>query len=279
LQRTQAQLVQTEKMSSLGQLVAGVAHEINNPVSFIDGNLSHAGDYAQDLMALIQLYQRTYPDSTGAIAQAIQTIDLEFLMEDFPRLLESMRVGADRIKKIVASLRTFSRMDEADIKPVDIHDGLNSTLMILGNRLKANGDRPEIIVRQDYGELPPVECYAGQLNQVFMNLLSNGIDALEDQLETDDTLVPSLSIRTTVVEPDQIAITIADNGPGIPEALQSRIFEPFYTTKPVGKGTGIGLSISHQIITERHRGTLECRSAANQGTQFIITIPQVQGTT
>jgi PAS domain S-box-containing protein len=279
LQRTQAQLVQTEKMSSLGQLVAGVAHEINNPVSFIDGNLSHAGDYAQDLMTLIQLYQRTYPDSTGAIAQAIQAIDLEFLMEDFPRLLESMRVGADRIKKIVASLRIFSRMDEADIKPVDIHDGLNSTLMILGNRLKANGDRPEMIVCQDYGELPPVECYAGQLNQVFMNLLSNAIDALEEHLATDDTLVPHLSICTRVVELDQIAITIADNGPGIPESLQSRIFEPFYTTKPVGKGTGIGLSISHQIVTERHRGTLECRSATNQGTQFIITIPQVQGTT
>ena len=279
LQRTQAQLVQTEKMSSLGQLVAGVAHEINNPVSFIDGNLNHAGEYAQDLMALIQLYQTGYPQPTGEIAAAMEAIDLEFLMEDFPKLLDSMRAGADRIKKIVASLRTFSRMDEADIKPVDIHDGLDSTLMILGNRLKANGDRPEITVQQDYGELPLVECYAGQLNQVFMNLLSNAIDALEEHLETDSTLTPSLLIRTAVVDPDQITITIADNGPGIPVSRQSRIFEPFYTTKPVGKGTGIGLSISHQIITERHQGTLDCRSAENQGTQFVITIPQVQGTT
>lgn len=279
LQRTQAQLVQTEKMSSLGQLVAGVAHEINNPVSFIDGNLNHAGEYAQDLMELIQLYQRTYPRPAGAITAAMGAIDLDFLMDDFPKLLESMRVGADRIKNIVASLRTFSRMDEADIKPVDIHDGLNSTLMILGNRLKANGDRPEIVVQQDYGDLPLVECYAGQLNQVFMNLLSNAIDALEEHLERDHTLIPHLSIGTTVVEPQQVAITITDNGPGIPESLQSRIFEPFYTTKPVGKGTGIGLSISHQIVTERHRGSLECRSVAAQGTQFIITIPQVQGTT
>ena len=279
LQRTQAQLVQTEKMSSLGQLVAGVAHEINNPVSFIDGNLDHAGGYAQDLMALIQLYQKTYPEPGREIAAAMNAIDLDFLMADFPKLLESMRVGADRIKNIVASLRTFSRMDEADIKPVDIHDGLNSTLMILGHRLKANGDRPEIVVHQNYGALPPVECYAGQLNQVFMNLLSNAIDALEEQLRTNDTLTPVISIDTRVVEPDKIAITIADNGSGIPEALQSRIFEPFYTTKPVGKGTGIGLSISHQIVTERHQGTLECHSDCDLGTQFKITIPQVQGTT
>ncbi|WP_008308808.1 PAS domain-containing protein [Leptolyngbya sp. PCC 6406] len=279
LRRTQAQLVQTEKMSSLGQLVAGVAHEINNPVSFIDGNLSHAWEYAQDLLELVTLYQTTYPEPTAAIAASEKAIDLTFLMADFPKLLESMRVGADRIKNIVASLRNFSRMDEAEIKPVDIHDGLNSTLMILQHRLKANGDRAEIAIQKEYGELPLVECYAGQLNQVFMNLISNAIDALEGAIETGSPCDPMITIRTAVVDADCIRITIADNGPGIPADRQKRIFEPFYTTKPVGKGTGIGLSISYQIIRDRHHGTLECQSSPGHGTQFIMTIPQQQGTT
>ncbi|MBF2037320.1 MAG: GAF domain-containing protein, partial [Leptolyngbyaceae cyanobacterium T60_A2020_046] len=280
LQHTQSQLVQTEKMSSLGQLVAGVAHEINNPVSFIDGNLSHAWDYAQDLLHLIELYQTHYPEPIAAIAREIDKIDLGFLSADFPKLLESMRVGVERIKSIVMSLRTFSRMDEAEIKPVDIHDGLDSTVMILQHRLKANGDRAEIQLQRDYGDLPPVECYAGQLNQVFMNLLSNAIDALEDQLEAGTQRQPPLiTIRTRLTKTEDVEIAIADNGPGVPEAVRNRIFEPFFTTKPVGKGTGIGLSISYQIVTEKHNGTLICEADPGQGTTFTITIPQHQGTT
>jgi PAS domain S-box-containing protein len=279
LQRTQAQLVQTEKMSSLGQLVAGVAHEINNPVSFIDGNLSHAWEYAQDLLDLVNLYQRSYPEPHAAIDAARQRVDLDFLVEDFPKLLESMRVGADRIKNIVTSLRTFSRMDEAEIKPVQLQDGLNSTLMILQHRLKANGDRPTIAVHQHHADLSPVECYAGQLNQVFMNLISNAIDALENAIEETGLDHPEITITTREEEGDQVCITIADNGPGIPPEQQARIFEPFYTTKPVGKGTGIGLSISYQIISDRHHGTLTCQSTPGTGTEFTITIPKHQGST
>ncbi len=276
LRRTQAQLVQTEKMSSLGQLVAGVAHEINNPVSFIDGNLSHAGDYTRDLLSLVQAYQEAYPHPPEAIQKLQAEIDLDFLLTDFPKLLESMQVGADRIKNIVTSLRTFSRMDEAEIKPVDIHEGINSTLMILQHRLKANGDRPEITVCADFDTLPKVECHAGQLNQVFMNLISNGIDALEESIHQGTTLTPTIAIRTRYLPGDQVEISISDNGCGIPLERQHRIFEPFYTTKSVGKGTGIGLSISYQIIRDRHRGSLECHSTPGQGTQFIITIPQTQ---
>ena len=279
LQRTQAQLVQTEKMSSLGQLVAGVAHEINNPVSFIDGNLSYAAEYAQDLLALVSRYQTHYPEPDRAIQTLRRRIDLDFLAADFPKLLNSMRVGVDRIKSIVTSLRTFSRMDEAEIKPVDIHEGLNSTLLILQSRLKAHGDRPEIAVHLAYGDLPPVECYAGQLNQVFMNLLSNAIDAVEEQMATAADYTPEITIRTAVVTEERISITIADNGPGIPLDKQTRIFEPFYTTKPVGKGTGIGLSISYQIISDRHHGTFTCQSTPGEGTAFTLTIPQQQGTT
>lgn len=280
LQNTQAQLVQTEKMSSLGQLVAGVAHEINNPVSFIDGNVNHASEYAQDLLKLVEQYQRTYPTPPPEVATLINRIDLEFLAEDFPKLLESMRIGAERIKSIVTSLRTFSRMDEAEIKAVDIHDSLDSTVMILQHRLKANGDRPAIQLQRIYGELPSIECFAGQLNQVFMNLLSNAIDALEEQIEARKQLQsPAITIRTEVWDRNQVRITIADNGPGIPKTVRDRIFEPFYTTKPIGKGTGIGLSISYQIVTERHQGILECETQPHQGTSFHIIIPQTQGST
>jgi PAS domain S-box-containing protein len=280
LQRTQAKLVQTEKMSSLGQLVAGVAHEINNPVSFIDGNISHAWDYAQDLLRLVAQYQTTYPDPPKELAAFITEIDLAFLAADFPKLLESMRVGAERIKSIVTSLRTFSRMDEAEIKAVNIHDGLDSTIMILQHRLKAHGDRPAIQLHQCYADLPPVECYAGQLNQVFMNLISNAIDAIEDQIAAGEPPAPpEITITTQVVTRNQVRITIADNGPGIPDAIRRRIFEPFYTTKPIGKGTGIGLSISYQIVTERHQGTLDCESQPGHGTAFHITIPVQLGTT
>lgn len=280
LQRTQSQLVQTEKMSSLGQLVAGVAHEINNPVSFIDGNISHAAEYAEDLLKLMAHYQQTYPAPPASLQTVIEEIDLDFLVDDFPKLLESMRIGADRIKTIVASLRTFSRMDEAELKAVNLHDGLDSTIMILQHRLKANGDRPLISLERYYDDLPLVECYAGKLNQVFMNLLSNALDALDEQLTAGhQSEPPQLEIETALLASDQVRITITDNGPGIPPDQRQRIFEPFYTTKPIGKGTGIGLSISYQIVTEQHQGSLICESQAGQGTTFHVIIPVQQATT
>ncbi|HEY9617529.1 MAG TPA: ATP-binding protein [Microcoleaceae cyanobacterium] len=293
LKQTQAQLIHTEKMSSLGQLVAGVAHEINNPVSFIYGNLDHVGTYTQDLLHLVKLYQQQDANESPVVQQYQDEIDLEFLMEDLPKTLSSMKLGTDRIRQIVLSLRNFSRFDQADIKAVDIHEGIDSTLLILQHRLKAQSSQPEITVRKIYQQLPCVECYPGQLNQVLMNILSNAIDALETRLETDSDLTtscprsevansspstalswqPEIWIHTELVEQQQIRVRIADNGIGIPEQARSRLFDPFFTTKPVGKGTGLGLSISYQIIVEKHGGTLECHSEVGQGTEFIITIP------
>jgi len=280
LQQTQAQLVQTEKMSSLGQLVAGVAHEINNPVNFIYGNLRHAGEYAHDLLSLLELYQRHYPNPNQEIQDASEEIDFTFLKEDLPKLLASMRVGADRIQKIVLALRTFSRMDEAEIKPVDIHEGIDSTLMILQNRLRETAGHPGIGVVKHYGELPLVECYAGQLNQVFMNVLVNAIDAL-DTLNSrrsieDIRANPSLiTIQTGRLGDRHVRIRIADNGPGIPESVRKRLFEPFFTTKPVGQGTGLGLSISYQVIVDKHGGNLTCHSENGNGAEFWIDLPLV----
>ncbi|WP_088891033.1 PAS domain-containing sensor histidine kinase [Leptolyngbya ohadii] len=278
LQRTQVQMIQSEKMSSLGQLVAGVAHEINNPVNFIYGNISPAEQYMHDLLNLIRLYETQFPEPPSVIQAEIEAIDLEFVVQDLPRLLSSMKMGADRIRQIVSSLRTFSRLDEAEYKPVNIHEGIDSTLVILENRLKAQPDHPGIQITKQYSDLPLVECYAGQLNQVFMNIFTNALDALEerDQTRTPQQLqqIPSqISIHTEQTGDDRITIRIADNGPGIPESIKPRIFDPFFTTKPIGKGTGMGMSISYQIVTENHGGTLKCFSYPEKGTEFVIEIP------
>ncbi|MDF5719675.1 MAG: ATP-binding protein [Rhizonema sp. PD37] len=277
-QQLASQLVQTEKLSSLGQLVAGVAHEINNPVSFIDGNLSYADTYIQDLLRLLQLYQQHYPHPVREIQDEAKAIELNFLVEDLPKLLASMRVGADRITNIVLSLRNFSRLDEADMKAVDIHEGIDSTLMILEHRLKARPNYTSIQIIKEYAYLPPVECYAGQLNQVFMNILTNAIDAIEENrlTEIEHARQPTIHIITQLTIDKRVAIRITDNGPGMPKGVYSKLFDPFFTTKPVGKGTGLGLSISYQIITEKHQGRLQCISSLGKGAEFVIEIPLSQ---
>ncbi|HEY9649040.1 MAG TPA: PAS domain S-box protein [Coleofasciculaceae cyanobacterium] len=299
LQYAQAQLIQSEKMSSLGQLVAGVAHEINNPVNFIYGNLVYAQQYFQDLLSLVQLYRDSYPSPPQVIRQRIDAIDLDFMVTDLTQLQDSMKSGAERIREIVRSLRTFSRVDEAASKAVDIHDGIESSLMILQSRLKAQAGHCAITVIKEYGALPLVECYPGQLNQVFLNLLTNAIDALEDQQKSPLSEVtehepeagtyspPTITITTGLVSQDnsdstnvesspQVFIRIADNGPGIAQKTLQRLFDPFFTTKPVGKGTGLGLAISYQIIVERHGGQLRCNSTPGQGAEFVIEIPLQQ---
>jgi signal transduction histidine kinase len=271
LQHTQAQLIQNEKMSALGQLVAGVAHEINNPVNFIYGNITHADRYIQELMGLVKHYQQEYPQPTEKIQKYAQQIDYEFLKADLPQLLSSMMIGAERIQEIVLSLRTFSRLDEASMKAVDIHDGIESTLLIIQSRLKAQACIP-IQVIKEYGNLPRVECYPGQLNQVFMNVLCNAIDALETETSQPN---PTIHIQTKVIEGNRIVITITDNGAGIPKSVGERIFDPFFSTKSVGKGTGLGLSISYQIIVDKHQGVFKFTSVPDK-TEFWIEIPLKQ---
>ncbi|MGK7900207.1 MAG: sensor histidine kinase, partial [Hormoscilla sp.] len=263
LQRTQAQMIHTEKMSSLGQMVAGIAHEINNPISFIYGNVNHTNDYVQDLLKLIETYQESYPNPTDIVSETTEEIDLEFLADDLSKMLLSMKSGAERIRNIVLSLRNFSRLDESSMKPVDINSGIESTLLIVQNRFESR--RCEVI--KEYGQLPLVNCYASELNQVFLHILNNAIDALHNSPS------PQITITTSVTGSDTVKISIADNGPGMSDEVRSRIFDPFFTTKPVGSGTGLGLAVSYQIVVEKHRGSLTCISAPGQGTEFIIEIP------
>jgi NO-binding membrane sensor protein with MHYT domain/nitrogen-specific signal transduction histidine kinase len=277
LQKAQLQFLQAEKMSSLGQIVAGVAHEINNPANFIYGNLFHTEIYLRELLEIINTYQQHYPEPVLAVKTQLESIDLPFLLEDLPKLLDSMQTGAERIKHIVVSLRNFSRLDEAQLKAVDIHEGLNSTLLILQNRISyAQNNRPAIIVIKEYGNLPLVNCYPGQLNQVFFNILTNAIDVLEEKLvnlKLNSSFTPLIRIKTVVNQVGWISIQIFDNGYGITEDTQNKIYDPFFTTKPVGQGTGLGLSISYQIVVKTHGGRLNCISAKGQGTTFQIELP------
>jgi PAS domain S-box-containing protein len=276
---TQEKLIQSEKMSSLGQLVAGVAHEINNPVTFISGNIEPIKTYAQDLLNLLELYAEELPQPSPKLQEEIENVDLDFIQEDLPKLLGSMQAGVDRIRKIVLTLRNFSRLDEADMKPVDIHEGIESSLLILQSRLKPSEQHQRIMITTDYGELPQIECYAGQLNQVFMNILTNAIDAIEEKyitLEENISYGGEIKINTELVNPETIQIEITDNGIGIPDELKHRIFDPFFTTKEVGKGTGLAMSISYQIIVEKHQGKIEVFSVFGQETTFKIELPVTQ---
>ncbi|MBE9182744.1 hybrid sensor histidine kinase/response regulator [Oculatella sp. LEGE 06141] len=278
LQQSRLQLVQHEKMSALGNLVAGIAHEINNPTGFISGSISNAEDYVQDLLSHLTLYQQHYPHSSAAIQEHSESIDLAFVCEDLPKLLDSMKEASDRIKSISTSLRTFSRTDTEYKVSADLHEGIDSTLLILKYRLKANECRPTIQVMQNYGELPPVECFPGQLNQVFMNILANAIDALDevaqhtsfDKLHANPQII---TVQTALIEPNTVEIRIGDNGKGISEDVKARIFDYLFTTKEVGKGTGLGLAIAHQIVVERHGGSLDVKSEAGQGAEFLIRLP------
>ncbi|MEG5136338.1 MULTISPECIES: PAS domain S-box protein [unclassified Microcoleus] len=277
LQQTQMQLVQTEKMSSLGQVLAGIAHEINNPVGFVAGNVCHVRGYVLDLLEIVQMYREECPNPPAKIQKKAEDIDLEFLAEDLPKLLNSMHTGCDRIVEIIQTLRNFSRADEAKFKPADIHEGLESTLLMLNSRLKAKAKWEGIKVIKEYGELPKIPCHPGQLNQVFMNILANAIDALEESSNqaknTPNSSGLTITIKTETIDDKSICIRIKDNGPGIPQDNIVRLFDPFFTTKPVGKGTGLGLSISHQIVVEKHNGKLQCLSEPGKGTEFIIELP------
>ncbi|WP_138502750.1 ATP-binding protein [Nostoc sp. PA-18-2419] len=291
LQLAQTKLIQSEKMSSLGQLIAGVAHEINNPVNFICGNLRYVAEYANDLLHLLQDYQKFLPVAPPDLQSELDSIDVEFIMQDLPKLLDSMKLGTDRIVEIVQSLKNFSRHDETQIKAVNIHDGIDGTLMILRHRLKASAHRPAIEIIKEYAKLPLIECYPGQLNQVFMNILANAIDALEEgmgnrewrnyesqrnhnlEITTQRSPTPQISIRTQTLDNNWIVIRIADNGPGMNENIIQRIYDPFFTTKEIGKGTGLGMAISRQIVVDRHGGILKCCSQLGEGTEFWIQIP------
>ena len=280
-------MIHSEKMSGLGQMVAGVAHEINNPVNFIHGNLKYVIQYIESFLGFMKLYKQYYPDPVPEIQDFAEEVDLDFLQNDLPKILSSMEVGTQRIRQIVLSLRNFSRMDEGELKLVDIHEGIDSTLMILQHRLKERSNLQEIQLIKNYGSLRKIECYASALNQVFMNILSNAIDALQESQEIDalqekdenfwqPDKKSTITIETLINKSDNFVIIISDNGKGIPAEIQNKIFDPFFTTKPIGSGTGLGLSISYSIVVKKHGGKLSCISAPDQGTKFIIQIPAVR---
>lgn len=275
LKQTQCQLIQTEKLSSLGQMVAGIAHEVNNPIGFIHSNLHHVENYTQAILTLIALYQQHYPMPAIAIQNALEAIDLEFISQDLPQALASMQSGTDRIRDLVLSLRNFSRLDESGFKVVNLHDGLDSTITVLQNRLRRRDHRPEIRVVKMYDRLPPVECSPGQLNQVFAHLIGNAIDAFDIATSLDNPR-PTLTLETRRINEQTVQIRIMDNGPGMEEVVRSRVFDPFFTTKPIGKGTGLGLSLSYDIITKTHGGQLLCHSTPGKGTELVITLPASQ---
>ncbi|MEH1854178.1 MAG: response regulator [Nostoc sp.] len=274
LQASQVQQIQNEKMVALGQLVAGLAHEINNPISFIYGNLQYAGQYVEDLVNMIEVYQQEYPKPTPKVQEIAKDIDLNFMIKDLQNLIGAMYRGSDRIREIVLALQHFSRHDEAEMKRVNIHEDIENTLVMLQHRLRETADRSAIIIVKDYGNLPLVTCYASELNQVFMHLLNNAIDAIEEGVENKSSPpTPQIRIHTEVTDLNMVKIAIADNGLGIEESLRSRLFDPFFTTKPVGKGSGLGLSISYQIIVQKHRGNITCNSSVGKGAEFAIEIP------
>ncbi|WP_341525751.1 GAF domain-containing protein [Nostoc sp. UHCC 0302] len=280
LQQTQSQLIQSEKMAGLGQLVAGIAHEINNPISFIYGNITYVTEHTENLFKLLHLYQKNYPKPKGEIQQQVTALDLDFIADDLPKILTSMMIGAERICELVLSLRTFSRLDEAEMKPINLHEGIDSTLLILQHRLQPKTSYVAIEVVKKYGKLPLVVCYAAQMNQVFMNILNNAIDALEYSVSADKMVDnPKILITTEIIGNNSTLIRIADNGCGIPESMRSRIFEPFFTTKEPGQGTGLGLSISYQIIVEKHGGQIKCVSEPGKGCEFWIEIPMNRSVT
>ncbi|MEL6555749.1 MAG: ATP-binding protein [Cyanobacteria bacterium J06621_11] len=267
LKHTQAKLIHGEKMASLGTTVAGIAHEINNPINFIHGNLKHTSSAFQDLLSLIQLFQKTYPEKNEAIEETLDDIDFEFLAKDVPTMITSMHTGTVRIREIVKSLRVFSRLDEEGLKPANIHEGIESALMIVRSQLTSNQAGIAVEVEQDYGQLPLINCYANQLNQAFVHILKNAIEALSETPAS-----PKIIIRTRTFD-THIVISIIDNGSGIAPAVKPKIFDPFFTTKPVGHGTGLGLSIAYQIISETHKGSLECLSKEGHGSEFSISLP------
>ncbi len=275
---------QMQKMASLGKLVTGVAHEINNPVNFIHGNLGYADRYMQDLLKLVSLYRQVLPETDPKtpieITQQIDQMDLDFVLEDFPKIQTSMQLGANRIYEIVQSLRTFSHSDDRDYQQLDLHQGIESTLTILHNRLKGRGDRPAILIQKQLNRVPPLNCYAGRINQVLMNLISNALDAIDTRLThpphpsmTPACWIPCISIETTHSDPGWVTVTIQDNGCGMTPAVKAQIFTPFFTTKTINQGTGLGLAICHKIIVEEHQGHLTCESDPDTGSTFTLRLP------